>query len=624
MAEKINHGRSKMISAYGGVGSIIDSPDASIIIETFDKWGYPDYYDQEINKYIILDDRLVSRLRFRFPKLKHLVSIPVEEDNWKTDVQPQANYFPKWFYCPRCHRFMHLEDWKAHWQGNGDFDLQCFDPECKGEHLEQVRFVMTCDDGHIQDLPWQYWNNRRPVNQNTDDKEKQKEEDDDENKQENETKINLIYEKCCSSQELYYKISNENTDLSGIHIECKNCHKSATLKSIFNFSQKFCSGIKYWLGYQNGEYSFDSCDKKAMVKIKTSNSIYYANTLSSLWIPEKQILHLTPEIRTEIDSIVNDPDFEPRDLEKFARRAKIAIEIINQYLDGNVESYIPDEIYRQSEYDYFLNKQQPEDKSIRFRLIQVKDQLNGFEKLVKIDRLKKITVQTSFTRNDPIDTDSILIGDTGYEYKVKRQSLSKNVYETRILPAIENYGEGILFVLDEQKLKSWEKNDIVKQRIQTIQKHAEDSDWQLHKIEAKKLTPRKILIHTLSHLLIREFEYFVGYPMSSMQERLYVSEQMNGFLISAYDGTDGYLGGLTKLCNNLSTLQDIINRALERAKNCSLDPICYESEGQGIAQLNLAACHSCTLISDTSCEINNVFLDRRLVIDESFGYFCRV
>lgn len=605
-----------MISSYGGVGSVIDSPDASIIIETFDNWGYPSYYDQEINKHIILDDRLVNRLRTCFPKLRRLVSIPIEQNGWKTDVEPQANYFPKWFYCPRCKRFMKFTDWKKHWQGKQEFGIQCFNPDCKSEHLEQVRFVMTCDDGHIQDLPWEYWNNRieNPMvtrNQN-------------ESEVDYDSKIDpqifLKYEKCCNEQELYYRISNENTDLSGIHIKCEKCGKSATLKGIFGFSQK-CGGRKYWLGMQNGQFTGESCEQKVAVKIKTSNSIYYANTLSSLWIPEKQILLLTNEVRTEIDAIVNDPEFEQRDLDKFARRNNIAFEIINQYLGGDIETYIPDIVYRQGEYDYFINKQQPENKAIKFRQIEVIDQLNGFEKLVKIDRLKKISVQTSFTRNEPIDTDSILISNSGYEYKVKRQPVSKNCFETRLLPAIENYGEGILFVLDEKKLRFWENNDAVKERIMKIQDYAEYSDWQFHRIEAQKLTARKILIHTLSHLLIREFEYVCGYPMSSLQERLYVSNQMNGFLISAYDGTDGYLGGLTKLCVNLSKLQDIITSAMHRAKDCSLDPICYENEGQGVAQLNLAACHSCTLVPDISCEMSNLFLDRRLLIDEEFGYF---
>ena len=462
MAEKINHGRSKLISSYGGVGSVIDTPKASIIIETFDNWGYPNYYDKEIKKHIILDDRLINRLRIRFPQLKHLVSIPLEEDGWKTkvQVQPQANYFPKWFYCPRCHRYMHFNDWKRHWgEGRKEFDLRCFNPDCKEEHLEQVRFVLTCDNGHIHDLPWEFWNNRKIIKAH-------------ENEEETETKIQIGFKKkCCDNPDLRYIISQENTDLSGIHIKCNNCKKSATLKGLFSYTQK-CSGLKYWNGYINGEPSKENCDKRMSVKIKTSNSVYYANTLSSLWIPEKQILQLTKEIRIDIDEIVNQEDFEQRDIERYATRKNIDIGLINQYLDNAERNYVPDIIYRKAEYDYFLNKSEPDDKTIRFSQIDVKSTLYGFEKLVKIDRLKKITVQTSFTRNTPIDTDSILINDNGYEYQIKRQSISKNSFKTRLLPAIENYGEGILFVLDEEILKEWESKEEIEKRISTIQENA--------------------------------------------------------------------------------------------------------------------------------------------------------
>ena len=616
MAEKIKHGRSKLISNYGGIGSVIDTQDSSIIIETFDNWHYPNHYDSEIRSHIILDDRLLSRLKTRFPRLRQLVSIPTEEH--KTTVQPQANYFPKWFYCPHCKRFMHYKDWKDRWRDPKNFNLQCFNPECKEEQLDQVRFVMTCDNGHIQDLPWEYWNNRHIENQENILKAKSNPDSDDD--VESESTICLKYEKCCIEQELKYEISGENTDLSGIHIKCRKCEKSESLKGIFGFSQN-CSGRKYWLGLDNGGYKWEDCDKKASVKIKSSNSIYYANTLSSLWIPDKQVTDISIEMRTELDAIISDPDFEPKDLEKFARRSCIDIELINQYLDDSENDHIPEIIYRKAEYDYFVNKDQPESKIIKFRQINVMDKLCGFEKLVKIDKLKKITVQTSFTRNEPIDIDSILIGENGYEYKVKRQSVSKNSFETRLLPAIENYGEGILFVLDSKKLTKWESNEAVVNRARTIQDYGQNSDWQSHKIEAKRITARKVLIHTLAHLVVKELEYVCGYPMSSLQERLYVSDSMQGFLISAYDGTDGYLGGLSKLCNNIDNLRGIITSALNRAKDCSLDPICYESEGQGIAQLNLAACHSCTIIPETSCELGNLFLDRQLLIDDKFGYF---
>ena len=39
MAEKVEHGRSKLISSYGGIGSVIDTIDCSIIIESFDNGG---------------------------------------------------------------------------------------------------------------------------------------------------------------------------------------------------------------------------------------------------------------------------------------------------------------------------------------------------------------------------------------------------------------------------------------------------------------------------------------------------------------------------------------------------------------------------------------------------------
>lgn len=610
MAEKVEHGRSKLISNYGGIGSVIDTIDCSIIIESFDNWHYPSYFDKELNQYIIIDDRLLNRLKARFPLLKQIVSIPTEDG---FEVQPQANIFPKWFYCPRCKRFMHYNDWKNHWQDKNNFNVQCFNPECKGEHLEQVRFVMTCDNGHIQDLPWNFWNNRKPVDET---KESAPSEE------ENSPKIVLKYEKCCEEQQLIYEISNENTDLSGIRIKCKKCGKSESLKGIFNFQQK-CGGQKYWLGFQNGSFVKEECDEKTTVKIKSSNSIYYANSLNSLWIPEKQSLELDIDLRTEIDAIVNDPDFEPKDLEKFSRRNGVDIQLINSYLDNHTDEYVTELLYRKAEYDYFITKQQPEDKKIRFRQIEVKNQLFGFDKLIKIDKLKKTTVQTSFTRNEPIDVDSILVGDTEYvnNYNVKRQSLSKNNFETRLLPAVESYGEGILFVLDKKLLNEWESKELIINRANTIKQHGLSSDWKSHQIEAARITPRKILIHSLAHLLIREFEYICGYPMSSLQERLYVDSTMNGFLISAYDGTDGYLGGLSKLCNNIENLNKIIQSALNRAKNCSLDPICYESDGQGIAQLNLAACHSCTLLPETSCEHGNLFLDRKLVVDEEFGYF---
>lgn len=622
--DTVKHGRGKHISNYGGVGSIIETTDNSIIIETFDNWRYNEL-NEKLAHFIIKDDRLLQRLKNRFPNLKHLVSIPTDKDSYLYNVRPTANYFPKWFYCTNCHKFAKHNKWLDRWLAAGkkrDYfsPPKCSNNDCKENHLEQIRFVLTCSNGHIHDLPWEYWNNRLPSDKSY------VEENEDEEKKEKQSGPQLDYSKKCCDQEqdLIYKISRENTELSGIWIECKNCKKKANLKGIFNFEKK-CDGKKYWLGQLNGKFHEEECSismsQRISVKLKTSNSVYYANTLSSLYIPEMQN-PLSSEVRIDIDNMVESGQFTTEQIiQLISIQKKIDKELIKQYLESGDIKYIPDNIYRQTEYAYFLEKEQPDNKQIKYKVIDCTDQINGISKLVKIDKLKKTTVQTSFTRNEPIDIDSILQEQSEYEYVVQRQSVSKNNFDSKKLPALESYGEGILFVLDKNKLELWEKQEAVIERTDIIKENAKNADWKSHQIIAKTLTPRKVLIHTLSHLLMRELEYVCGYPSSSLSERLFVSDTMHGFLISAFDGTDGYLGGLSNLCNDLDNLRKIIESAIFRATDCSSDPICIESEGQGVGQLNLAACHSCTLTPETTCELSNLYLDRSLVINNDFGYF---
>jgi hypothetical protein len=616
--DKIKHGRSKHISNYGGVGSLIETTDCSVIIETFDNWGYSDL-SEKMAQYIIKDDRLLQRLKIRFQNIKHLVSIPTDKNSLNDQVQPKANYFPKWLYCTHCSRLAKYDEWKDRWKSskkNMDYfsPPKCSNSECKESHLEQIRFVMTCSNGHVHDIPWEHWNLRLSTDTiNT--------EDEDDSKDEKPRGPQLDFsKKCCDEQSFTYKISRENTELSGIWVECSKCNKKQSLKGIFNFQQK-CGGHKYWLGQSNGKFLSETCSKMATVKVKTSNSVYYANTLSSIYIPEAQNA-LTNEIRLKIDNLIESNKISKEQIiQVISIQEKIPEVLISQYLESGEILYIPDNVYRQSEYEYFLTKDQPENNQIKFRLINCSDQIHGFSRLVKIDKLKKITVQTSFTRNEPIDIDSILQEQNEYQYNVERQSISKNSFNTKTLPALESYGEGILFILDKTKLAEWEVQKEVITRTEKLKLNANNADWKLHQIIASTLTPRKVLIHTLSHLLIRELEYVCGYPASSLQERLYINQDMHGFLISAFDGTDGYLGGLANLCNELDELNKIINSTIWRAADCSSDPICFESEGQGVGQLNLAACHSCSLTPEITCELSNLFLDRNLVVNKEFGYF---
>ena len=92
------------------------------------------------------------------------------------------------------------------------------------------------------------------------------------------------------------------------------------------------------------------------------------------------------------------------------------------------------------------------------------------------------------------------------------------------------------------------------------------------------------------------------------------SPEMSAVLIyTAAGDTEGSMGGLVRQGQE-DRLPDLIEKAIIRASWCSSDPVCLESTGQGPAGINRAACHSCSLLPETSCERMNLMLDRTLLV----------
>jgi hypothetical protein len=132
-------------------------------------------------------------------------------------------------------------------------------------------------------------------------------------------------------------------------------------------------------------------------------------------------------------------------------------------------------------------------------------------------------------------------------------------------------------------------------------------------------------LHTLAHLLVTQWSLECGYPAASLRERVYADSAMAGILIyTATSDSAGSLGGVVGLAEP-NRLESALEEMLARAAWCSSDPLCGESEGSGVDSLNLAACHACSLLPETSCEEMNLLLDRALVSDvpgaQGFGYF---
>jgi hypothetical protein len=187
------------------------------------------------------------------------------------------------------------------------------------------------------------------------------------------------------------------------------------------------------------------------------------------------------------------------------------------------------------------------------------------------------------------------------------------------VPATEVHGEGIFIRFDEAAVAVWETEAAVASRLSKLLKG--HRGWR----NARKLNPaggfpgiRYAMLHTLSHLLIRELALECGYNAASIRERIYADtegdEPQVGILIyTAAADSDGTLGGLVEL-GKPENLGRLLRQALGRAGICSSDPLCSEHNPEDDRSLHAAACHACSFVSETSCEKGNRYIDRALIV----------
>lgn len=243
--------------------------------------------------------------------------------------------------------------------------------------------------------------------------------------------------------------------------------------------------------------------------------------------------------------------------------------------------------------------------------------------VVAVNKLKEILVFKGFMRGgieaEPkkhasYDTQSTNETTQDHASRIVAPDLGKGV---GWLPALELYGEGIFITFNQDVLKRWEADPQVIRRCGILAERYQKSHLSAQLQKALVLTPRFLWLHAFSHLLIKEIESLAGYPAASLREKIYsspsIDEPMAGILIyTVIADVDGTLGGLVELSEPKRLLK-VLTRVYEKMQWCSLDPVCAGHEGQGPSLLNLAACHGCLLLPETSCMCGNVLLDRVLL-----------
>ncbi len=336
----------------------------------------------------------------------------------------------------------------------------------------------------------------------------------------------------------------------------------------------------------------------------------------------------------DIDAVLKKMDWEidpERLLPEIERRLQVinggSSKNSNQSRDSvSGDEDAEEQSFRQEEYRIFSEDQasgySKRDLDIRSRPISEYEDLAGFNirRIACLHKLRETRAFDGFTR----------IQSAGMTRAERRALFVED--QTQWLPAIIVRGEGIFIEFDREQLSEWERAyaSSIDQRLEPLRRSILLLAHRRNQ-QPTSTSPSFVLLHTFAHLLINELVQECGYGSASLRERIYFSagaQPMSGVLIyTAAGDSEGTMGGLVRM-GEPDRLGAVIRAAISRARWCSADPVCIESTGQGPGNCNLAACHSCALLPETSCEEQNRKLDRAMLVgtldNPATGFFSKV
>ncbi len=596
---------------------------SSVVAGGLDHWF--DAPDVDVNEFRVEEWRLANRLRVSHFRL------PPDYRNPSPGLGDVANLrltvpflrFPTWSFCPYCKR---LQQQPLAFQGR----TYCPDPKHggkgRGPGMAQVPFVVVCERGHLTDFPWREWVHRD------------------------------LEPSCQGTLRLR---SQGGGSLAGQVVSCDGCSTpSRSLEGVTSASKQEgstktvlttqlskseeydCQGWRPWLGGAPV-----TCGEPVRASLRGASNVYFPLVESSIYLPRSG-----SAAREDVVEILQRPEFKGT-LKVLRATGQLNAALVRELDEGELLKPIKDDadIDRALE-EIFGDKDQDQDQDID-DLPQTEWRRPEWQVLRETLDHRDLTVTapgTAYSALLPEVISRVRLVETLRETRalwgftrVSSAELKLNEGKSRLwkrmpsqtrewLPAYEVRGEGLYLELDEEKLSSWEARPEVKGRAALIARRY-DLLRESRELREREVSPRFILVHTLAHMLINQLVFDCGYSSASLRERLYVSsdpkQPMAGLLIyTAAGDSEGTMGGLVRM-GKPGNLEAVWHEALTGAEWCSSDPICMEAgeAGQGPDSCNLAACHGCALLPETSCEEFNRFLDRGLLVgsltNPELGFF---
>jgi hypothetical protein len=598
---------SQVITTYGP-GSMVDLPTRSVIIGGLDRWDMTVKGSwQPINEpraVQLLEERLSQEDGPLQPGTRLSLRSPPVDPKLPGREPPgiAATIFPCWFIVNEDEQIQGGRRRRlVHWHhldpssGRSRF----LTDGGKKVDITPIRFVAACKKGHIQDIDWPW----------------------------------QIHGGAKCAEPLWLEEKGTTGDPRNIRIVC-GCGRDISLQNA-QAPGRFghCKGKQPWLDRE----AEGGCSEMLRFLTRSATNAYFPQILTVISLPAAED-DLTRRVQDHWDKLrkVTEPsllaalrmfddviaaNFKDVDDTKLFEAIQRHEKSVLQSLDKKPK-YAEFELLASGRA--VIGENRPDAKLhaetlSRERWGDNEGRLASIESVVAVHRLREVSCLYGFTRFEAAPT--AIDGDIEeINISVDGASLAG---ELTWLPAIEQFGEGIFLTFDSSRMSKWLAENDVQKREETLRKGFDK--WVERRFQDRPKAPdfpraTYYMLHAFSHAVMAEVALECGYPTTSLKERIYALSGEGGadhyglLLYTATAGTQGTLGGLLAIIPRLS---EILLRALEKLRICSSDPICSENSPENHRDdraVHGAACHSCLLIPETSCEYRNLFLDRALVV----------
>ncbi len=613
-----------------GPGSLLDLPDVSVMIAGLDAWGNPlkaawgqaprfvEVRDARLQGYVKRSLRADNPVRLFHPE-------PAEDEEGAPSPNGvRAWAFPDWFVTqdfddpkrrrpsvrsrPLVHRKSLGKDGKLVVEVD---DANTGREVARKVTVVPVRFVRACVQGHIEDIDWEGY-------------------------------AHPNVKRCGTPKALRLEERGTSGDLAELFVVCTQCGTEQSMARATEFPEGagcsalgWCRARELWRGpVAPGECRVGGKRVPSKLLVRSATNAWFPAALSAITLPPSDATK--SEARRVVDALWDDVFNGVEDAAdlKSLRKNQKHKEALAPFDDAALlaacaahraedEAPAADPAAKApgpkvAELDALLAVEghvgvdAPGSLFYAERAAAPARKGHGarpfVDRVVLVHRLREVRALVGFTRFEAITPS--LDGELDLDVRVAPLASHR-----QWVPAVENYGEGVFLSLDAPRVEAWRATPAVAERGAQLQRGFERWRRERGQEDAVFFPAPYVLLHSLAHLLITAVSLECGYPSSAVRERVYVANGRYGVLLyTASPDAEGTLGGLVATGRQL---ERHLSAALELGRLCSNDPVCAHHDPDntsGELCLQGAACHGCLLISETSCERHNAWLDRALVV----------